>query len=162
MRRWFGVSCIFLLAAGAAQAEPAVVTQRATTKHYKLELQVGPPERMYTASEARAAHPASGEIMVGGRMPEMMHDTAEMRHLELHIYSRANGRTIGEAHVAILVSGGDRRGLSVPIARMYGVSEGPEDLHYGNNVMLPAGSYTIEAVVNGERARFPVTVPGSS
>jgi len=46
----------------------------------------------------------------------------------------------------------------VPIARMYGIKEGPSDTHYGNNGIMPPGNYTVEIAVKGEKAGLPVTV----
>jgi len=42
---------------------------------------------------------------------------------------------------------------------MYGVKEGQADWHYGNNVSMPPGTYTVKVVVNGEQALFHVTIP---
>ncbi len=44
---------------------------------------------------------------------------------------------------------------------MYGIKEGIPDTHYGNNVSLPPGNYTVAITVNAEKAEFTVTVPAS-
>ena len=154
--------------AATARADEAPAKQEVITPHYRLVLRIGPTETMYTAAEARMHHPTSGEIMVGGRMademPGMAHGSngkndPDRRHLELHVYSRATGKIVVEAHVTIAVSGADKKSLSVPIARMYGIDEGPDDMHYGNNVVLRPGAYSVRAAVNGERARFAISLP---
>jgi len=161
-----------------ASAEESEVRQEAETPHYHLVLLIGPNETVYTAAQARLERPSAGEIMLGGRvsggiadiMPEAggpargatVRSSPDLHHLELHVYSRATGRAVPEAHVTIAVTDGQRKRRSMPIARMYGVDEGPEDLHYGNNVILPPGAYTIETAINGEHARFAVKVPEGS
>jgi len=151
-----------------SRAGEAPVKQEALTPHYRLVLQIGPTETMYTATEARMRHPTSGEIMVGGQMTDeivgMAHRSngkpdPDRRHVELHVYSRATGKIVVEAHVTIAVAGTDKKSLSLPIARMYGIDEGPDDMHYGNNVVLRPGTYSVRAAVNGERARFTVSLP---
>lgn len=174
-----------LALAGNARADGENVRQERQTTHYRMVLQIGATEVMYTASEAKAKHPTSGEIMIGGRMADGMtginqdadmpagmgmeaakpaptKTSPDLRHLELHVYSRATGKMVPEAHVTIAVIGADKKSRAVPIARMYGIDEGPDDLHYGNNFAMPIGSYVIDAAVNGERARFSVTVPQRS
>jgi hypothetical protein len=151
-----------------SNAGEASLKQEALTPHYRLVLQIGPTEATYTAAEARMHHPASGEIMLGGRMTDEMAGMGhgsngkpdpDRRHVELHVYSRATGKIVVEAHVTIAVAGADKKPLSVPIARMYGIDEGPDDMHYGNNVVLRPGTYSVRAAVNGERARFTVSLP---
>ena len=63
------------------------------------------------------------------------------------------------ARVTIVLEGSDKKRHTIPIVRMYGVTEGVDDLHYGNNVMLSPGAYAVDATVNGEAAHFSVTVP---
>jgi len=42
---------------------------------------------------------------------------------------------------------------------MYGVATGPNDTHYGNNLAMPPGNYTINVTANGEKSSFKVMVP---
>lgn len=176
--------CVPLAIAGVfaitaiAHAEDGEIRQEAQTRHYRLVLLIGPNETVYTSAQARLERPNSGEVMLGGRvsgniadvMPEagdvarsaVPRSLPDLHHLELHVYSRATGKTISEAHVSITVMDSDRKSRPMPIARMYGVDEGPDDLHYGNNVELPPGAYSIETAVNGERVRFAVRVPEGS
>ena len=139
------------------------------TRRYRLDLQAGPTETMYTLAEAKAKHPPSGEIMLSGKMagemPDMGHTKAGMmsmsdvRHVELHVYDRDTGKPVSDARVAITLAGADRKRRAVPIARMYDVEEGLHDVHYGNNVALSAGTYTVDAAANGEHVRFSQKVP---
>jgi len=155
------VGALSLLGVGAsASAQGSAPEHEALTPHYRMVLQFGPAEAMYTPAEAHAHHPASGEIMVGGKMAggmEHEHDgmvMPERRHVELHVFSRATGKVVADAHVTIAIAGADNTWTSVPIARMYGIESGPDDMHFGNNMSLPPGSYRVRASVNGERARF--------
>src|SRR5580692_5372611 len=49
----------------AAPAAGAVVTRHAVTASYKLTLEVGPTETMYTLAQEKTKHPRSGEVMLG-------------------------------------------------------------------------------------------------
>jgi hypothetical protein len=154
-------------AAGGAQVIRAMpLSATAETVHYRLTLQIGPGEEMYSKADAAKMHPASGEIMVSGTMADMsgmqMQQGMAMdtRHLEVHVTDRATGRVVTNATCRITVMD-DATGKArvVPAGAMYGVKEGPSDWHYGNNVTMPPGRYTITVVVNGEQAIFRVTIP---
>ena len=41
---------------------------------------------------------------------------------------------------------------------MQGIVEGPSDYHYGNNVDLPKGEYTVTVVIGSETANFDFTL----
>jgi hypothetical protein len=148
------------------------VTQEGKTAHYRLTLQIGPTETMYSETEAKAKHPSSGEVMLSGRMAGGMSATGhgmpgmtsmpDMRHIELHAYSLKTGKVVSDARVTIVLTGADGKRHVQPIARMYGVIEGLEDLHYGNNAMVDPGAYTVDVTINGEPARFSVTIPAGS
>jgi hypothetical protein len=46
----------------------------------------------------------------------------------------------------------------VPIVVMQGIVEGPGDYHYGNNVDLPKGEYTVTVVIGSETANFDFSI----
>ena len=146
-----------------------LVTLESKTKHYRLTLQIGPTETMYSEAEAKEKHPSSGEVMLSGKMAGGMDHAmpgmasmSGMRHVELHVYSLKTGKVVTDARVTIALVGADKKRRTVPIARMYGVTEGLDDLHYGNNVMLSPGAYAVDTTVNGEATHFAVTVPPGS
>ncbi len=165
-------SLIGMVALAAQARADDVVTAASKTQHYRLTLQIGPTETMYSEAEAKAKHLTSGEIMLSGKMaggppgmdPAMssMMPMSGMRHVELHVYSLDTGKVVTDARVAIVLMGADKKRHTVPVARMYGVGDGLDDLHYGNNIAIGAGSYAVDATVNGEAARFSVTVPPGS
>jgi len=159
-----------LALAGAARADDILKLEN-ETQRYRLVLQIGSAETMYTAAEAKAKHPTSGEIMLSGKMagmPAMGHTmpstmpVPQARHVELHVYARDTGKPVADASVSITLTGTDKKRHAVPIARMYGVAEGLDDVHFGNNMTISAGSYAVDATVNGEAAHFAVTVPPGS
>jgi hypothetical protein len=164
-------SLMGVIALAAAARADDILKLENETQRYRLVLQIGSAETMYTAAEAKAKHPTSGEIMLSGKMagmPAMDHTVPGMmpvpqaRHVELHIYARDTGKPVAEARVSITLTGADKKRHAVPMARMYGVAEGLEDVHFGNNMAISAGSYTVDATVNGEPAHFAVTVPPGS
>ena len=167
------ITCLVGIVALTFQARADdLVRSESTTTRYRLTLQIGPTERMYSEAEAQAKHPSSGEVMLTGKMAggmagmdhamSGMMTIPGMRHVELHVYSLNTGKVVTDARVTIALTGSDKRRRLVPIARMHGVTEGLDDLHYGNNVMLNTGAYTVDATVNGEAAHFSVTIPASS
>ena len=48
---------IGLVGSSALAAELAPIKQEASTVRYRLELQIGPTEKMFTAAEVAAKHP---------------------------------------------------------------------------------------------------------
>ena len=174
-RAWTTWMALGVLAAGPAAAGAAraatLATANGVTADYRLELDVGTPEKMYSRAEAAKMKLTTGEIMVSGKMAGgmagmsagssgTMAPMGAMRHLELHVYDKASGKAVRGANVHITVrnaAGG--MAMTVPIAVMYGIAEGEKDWHYGNNVDMPPGSYVVDVSANGEKARLTVTVP---
>jgi hypothetical protein len=152
-------------------AEMTPLKQETKTAHYRLELQIGPPEMMYMPNEVSAKHPNDGEVMVGGVMGTKMNMSMGMsmgmempngRHLEVHVYPLGKDSVVTNAKVKILVTDlATKKVQPVATAKMYGIKEGPSDTHYGNNVDLPGGNYGVEVTVNGEKADFAVAIPTS-
>ncbi len=160
---WIVPLALVALATVSWAAEMGALKQEAETKDYRLQLQIGPKEEMFSKAEVAAKHPTSGEVMVRGRMAGMSMGQGmamDERHLEVHVVSRATDRVVTNARCSItLTSDSGGKPVKVSPAAMYGIKEGPADWHYGNNVAMPAGAYTILVVVNGERATFHVTIP---
>ncbi len=73
---------VFSIGITAQTMNSIIVTVKAQTAHYRLMLQVDPPEeKMYSEAEAAKLHPTSGEILVTSlercqwrRMPCQTHD----------------------------------------------------------------------------------------
>jgi hypothetical protein len=152
------------IASPVTAAELAPIKQEAQTVHYHLELQIGPIQKMFTTADVATQHPSTGEVMVGGDMSMMgtSMDMGDTRHLEVRVSSLDKGTLVTDANVAIAVTDtGSKKVEDVAVAKMYGIKDGPSDTHYGNNISLPPGTYTVEITVNGEKTEFTVAVPAS-
>jgi hypothetical protein len=142
-----------------SSAAGARITRTATTATYKLTLNVGPVETMYTQAEVKAKHPTSGEVMVGSSMGGGMPMGAANRHLEVHVVSRATGKVVTNAEPTITLTDANAMGMGkaqkVNAMAMEGIGQGVADLHYGDNVKLTAGHvYKVVVAVKGEKATF--------
>jgi len=87
---------------------------------------------------------------------------ADVRHLEVHICSRATGKVVQNAQPVITVVDDTSNGMTdhVAVAEMEGIGAGVSDLHYGNNITMPAmHRYTVTVTLNGEQAEFNFTRP---
>ena len=134
----------------------------ATTATYNLVAEIGGLQAMYTPAQASSQHPKTGEVMYGGTMT-MPADTTNVspdwHHLEVHIFDRKTGNVVKTANPVLTVKS-DATGQTqqVPIVVMQGIVEGPSDYHYGNNVDLPKGAYTVTVVIGSETASFDFNV----
>ena len=137
-----------------------MVTRTATTANYKLTLDVGPTETMYTPAEVKAKHPKTGEVMIGGGSMNMggsMAMGAMTRHLEVHVKALATGKVVTNVMPSISLTDTTSMGMAkkVDVVTMEGIGEGVSDFHYGNNVTLTAGqTYSVVVVIKGEKATF--------
>jgi hypothetical protein len=163
------VSGILALAVVSAQGSGiaqggADRTQR--TAHYKIALDIGPLSTMLTPDQAAKA--TEGEVMVampGMPMPIMtMTDQGRPvnRHLEVVVYDKATGAPLGTPMPTISVTDpatGKARTLQ-GVVGMYDIKKGERDVHFGNNIHLADGMYTVTVSVGGERAVFKKVVVG--
>jgi hypothetical protein len=134
----------------------------ATTSTYNLVAEVGALQAMYTLAQASSQHPKTGEVMFGGTMT-MPSDTTNIspdwHHLEVHIFDKKTGNVVKTVTPVLTVTN-DATGKTqqVPIVVMQGIVEGPSDYHYGNNVDMPKGNYTVTVVIGSETANFDFSV----
>jgi hypothetical protein len=151
-----------LLAFGVAPVSAASppIMQQAQTAHYRVELDIGAVEEMHMQADVAAQHLTGGEVMVSGSM-DAPKDAATAKHIEAHIYTLDKNAGVMDGTIAIAVTDAAKKVQQVPIAKMYGIAEGPSDMHFGNNFSLPAGNYAIDVIVNGEKASFTVAVPSA-
>ena len=144
--------------AGRAQAQPGDrVEQTQVTTSYQVRLEIGP------ASPMGVVETAAGAPMVAVMLPHTgaaFGEAADQglpvnHHLEIYLADAETGQILTElgptVEIVNLATGEQRELTSVP---MYEADEGLGDWHYGNNVYLPAGRYTVTADVAGERAVF--------
>lgn len=151
-----GFFCAMLIGTVWAQGQ---MPQTQTTAHYKFTLTIGPLATMLMPEQAQGAK--EGEVMVqmpGSAMPEMtMTDQGQPvnHHLEVQVIDLATNKVISDTMPTIVItdSASMSRTLS-PVAAMYDVQVGQNDLHFGNNVYLAAGTYTIAVTYNNETGTF--------
>jgi hypothetical protein len=139
----------------------------AATQSYNLSVQVGGMEPMYTPAEVAKNHPKRGEIIFQGQMQmppgmEGMTNTSYppgWRHLEVHTFDKKTGNVVKTVMPQITVTNKVTGQVqNVPVVTMQGLADGVGDFHYGNNVLMPNGAYTVSVVVNGESANFNFAV----
>jgi hypothetical protein len=97
--------------------------------------------------------------MLDGAMASAMPIGGMQRHLELRVVDRAMGMAVTDARVTMRVLGPGAPQSVLRLARMYDAKEGTKDLHYGANVNLDRGAYTVHVRVHGYAAAFHVRVP---
>jgi hypothetical protein len=154
-----------LIVFGQALAVVPVLTQ--TTATYRVTLILGPLATMLTPDQAKTAK--SGEAMVAMMgMPTpamMMTDQGQPvnHHLELHVYNKTSGAVASDQVPTITITdlAGKSRTLS-SATLLYDVAIGQSDLHFGNNVHLSDGTYTITAQIGTETAVFAGVVVATS
>lgn len=130
----------------------------ATTSTYNLVAEIGGLQAMYTPAQAASDHPKTGEVMFGGSMtmpPDVSNASPDWHHLEIHVFDKKTGNVVKTENPMLTVKN-DSTGQTqqVPIVVMQGIVEGPGDYHYGNNVDLPKGEYTVTVVIGSETASF--------
>lgn len=143
-------------AAVACDTKGAAAT--ATTATYKFVVDIGPMEQMFDQSQAAGKPAGSGEVMLGGSMTDASGPTAQ--HLEVHICKVSDGSVVAGAQPTITLTDktAGTPAMNVDVAVMQGVGETQADLHYGNNVLAPAGhSFVVNVTLGGEQATLPFT-----
>ena len=146
--------------AGGASAQGGA-EQTQSTAHYKIVLAIGPVTTMLMPGQESGAK--EGEVMVHmPGMPMAMGTTDQGKpvnhHLEVHIYDKATGTLVTKTMPKVMFTNqatGESRALASVVA-MYDVKEGRKDLHFGSNLFLPDGKYTVRVVVGGETVVFKV------
>ena len=153
------------MAAWPAQAIDIVKTQ--TTDGLRIEMHVMQAEPFYTADQVKANPELEGMLIVGGAAPLQPDGTPRPNcHLIVHVYDARSNKAITDATVAMkyqpLSADGKPQGaaIRVPVAVMQVIGKGPETTHYGNNVVLPEGTYDVTVTVNGKDTVFHIVVSG--
>lgn len=130
---------------------------------YRIELHVLPAEPFFTKDEVADKHVKEGMQIEGGAAPVAPNaDSHPNHHLVVHIFDKQTGKVVTDASVTMTFTPLDANGkpsvtpVTVPIVVMQAVGSGPQSTHYGNNVTMPAGRYTVMVTVNGSGASFAV------
>jgi len=81
----------------------------------------------------------------------------------VHVFDKKTGKAVSDATVTMSFVALDGKGnpsgtpSEVAVVVMQAIGKGPASTHYGNNVTMPAGHYSVTVTVNGEKAVFAVT-----
>jgi hypothetical protein len=147
-----------------ADSNSDTVSQTQSTTSYTVQLDIGPVETIMTPEQG--ANAKTGDVLSAA--PETTHDTIiddrlPVNHsFELHIMNKATGAPITGTKVEVMLKdwANGRTYLPDDMVRMYDVDQGVKDMHYGRNIYLPAGHYTLDLMVGQERVSFhDVIVP---
>jgi hypothetical protein len=143
-------------------AAAGTIIKLGSTTTYNLVTEIGGLQAMYTPAQAASQHPKTGEEMFGGTMvmpADTTNPSPDWHHLEVHIFNKRTGDTVKATTPVIGVTNqGTGQTQPVPIVVMQGIVEGPSDYHYGNNVDLPKGEYTVTVVIGSETANFDFSI----
>jgi hypothetical protein len=119
---------------------------------------------MNTGSMASSSSMGGGSMMAAPsstEMPVMMapgmdQGMAVNQHVEVHIARNDTGAVVNDVTPTIRITDkttGESRDLPQVMA-MYGMQMGPSDFHYGQNVWLPDGTYSVTVMIGPETAVF--------
>jgi hypothetical protein len=135
------------------------------TPHHRILLDIGPVTAMLTPQEALEMR--RGELMLRldggldeGASPVMaVADEGQPVNFQVNvrIYDRTTGDLVLEPVPRITIrneaTGAVRR--LAPVVAMQDLRLGPRDYHFGNNVYLPDGRYTVSVALGDETVVFP-------
>lgn len=121
------------------QSSPDVTTAVRYDGLYWVVVQIGPLGPMLTKSQAKTAK--HGDVMLGGAMLMTQQGHPVNHHLEIHLFTNT-GQVVTTVKPAVSIMVG-AMSVAVPVVPMQSVRLGRVDFHYGNNVYLPAGDYTV-------------------
>lgn len=141
------------------EEEAGEVEASGETASYRMELGIESAEMMLMPGEAEGA--TEGEVMV--QLPGMPMPKASMtdqgypvnHHLEVQIFDKASGAIVDKMPMISITDAetGTSRELEDVMA-MHPVDADERDIHFGNNVYLPSGTYTVKVTLDGETAEF--------
>ncbi|MEJ2080641.1 MAG: hypothetical protein P8Y94_00360 [Acidobacteriota bacterium] len=152
-----------IIAADSARAQGVEKTE--TTESYRLELEVLPPEPFFSHSDVQSQQIKSGMLIVRGAAPVQPDAVSKPNHhLIVHVFDKSTGKAVTDANVKMsfqrLGPAGEPIGMptEVPVVEMQVIGKGPATTHYGNNVIMPSGTYRVNITANGESATFKVSL----
>jgi hypothetical protein len=153
----------------AASAKAGDMTKTATLDGLRVELHVLPAEPFFTADEIAARQVKEGMLIMGGAKPIAPDATSHPNHhLVVHVYNAKTSKATTDAAVSMDFQLLDDKGkpngavVDVPVVVMQAIGKGPQSTHYGNNVVMPNGTYSIVVTVNGKKTEFRMAVSASA
>jgi hypothetical protein len=157
--------CTTLLGLLTGSTPAKDISKTATLDSIRIELHVLPAEPFFTKDQIAADHVTEGMLIMGGAQPVDMHASSHPNHhLVVHVFNAKTGKAVTNADVAITYKMLDKKGkpsadsAAVPIVTMQAIGKGAQSTHYGNNVTLAPGTYSIRVLVNGAKTSFTVAV----
>ena len=139
------------------------VVKTATVGGMRIELNILSAEPFFTADEVTTQKVQEGMLIISGAEPLSLEAKIRPnRHLVVHIFDAKTAKAITTAKVSMNFQQLDAKGrpsgnsVNVPVVIMQVIGKGLESTHYGNNVVMPAGSYSVTVVANGKKVGFQV------
>ena len=155
-------SILLMLGTGIVRAD--AMMQSKTTAEYRVELHVLPAEPFFSKADVAAKNVKEGMEIEGGAAPIAPDaDSHPNHHLVVHIFDKTTAKVVADATVTMSFVALDAKGnptgapSDVPVVIMQAVGKGPASTHYGNNVTIPPGRYSVNVTVNGQKVVFAVT-----
>lgn len=138
--------------------------QTKSTDHYRFTLRLGLVEMMMSEDEAKEMNAKAGELMVGPSMSGMMTEMDQRgnklnHHLDIEVQDAKSGEVLKGRNLKISVTKeGSKDAQNVRAMPMYDMQQGERDYHYGDNVYLPAGQYTVRVALGDDSVEFLLTL----
>jgi hypothetical protein len=136
-----------------------------TVDGLKIELHVLAAEPFFTKEQMAANKITEGMLILGGAAPlALTAKPTPNHHLVVHVFNTKSGKALTNAKVKIRFQAFPDSGkksaqpTNVPIVVMQAIGKGEQSTHYGNNVMMSDGVYTVSVIVNGKKTAFKITV----
>ncbi len=157
----------FLIAGlGVLPAKATDLMKTATTGELRIELHVMAAEPFYSAEQVKADPKLEGMLIIAGAKPLSPDAPAHPNcHLIVHVFDAQTGNPLSDAKVSMKYQMLDKNGkpqgaaTAVPVVVMQVIGKGAASTHYGNNVVLPGGTYAVTVAANGNAAVFHIDVP---
>ncbi len=161
--KWPLIAALASAIGGAVAANAADVMQTKTVEAYRVELHVLPAEPFFSKADVAAKNVKEGMEIEGGAAPVAPDaDSHPNHHLVVHVFDKQTAKVVTDATVTMNFVALDAKGnpagtaAEVHIVLMQAIGKGPASTHYGNNVTMPAGRYSVTVTVNGQKAVFAV------
>jgi hypothetical protein len=149
----------------AASAYAAGVMHMKAVGAYRIELHVLPAEPFFSKADVAAKQLKEGMEIEGGATPVMLDDASHPNHhLVVHVFDTKTRQVVTDAIVTMRFASLDHKSnpvgapIELPVVVMQAIGKGPSSTHYGDNVTMPSGRYSVTVTVNGQVAVFDVPV----
>ncbi len=140
-----------------ATGEVAPADQTASTANYKIHFLIGPNETVLTPDQAKTAK--SGQVLVSGQSAQPEGKNLLNYYIQVTATDLKSGQKITNQPVTVQIQNEVTDKIqTLEIAQMYDAALGQSSLHYGNNITLDAGNYTITVQIGNESAKFRISV----